>query len=114
MRSDKEPEPIPIENRGNGTATLGRDGILPNEMWRRYVEEPIVRFRELLKVTQVGRSKAYELMNPKSPGFDPDFPIGFPLFDSPRSPKAWYRHEAIAWVEGRANKQRQFQKGNKE
>ncbi|OOG51258.1 hypothetical protein B0E50_00590 [Rhodanobacter sp. C01] len=81
-------------------------------MWRRYVEEPVIRFRELLSITRVGRSKAYTLMNPQSPGFDPDYPTGFPLFDSPRSPKAFYRHEAIAWIEGRANKKRQFQKGN--
>lgn len=112
MRSNKKLEPVPIEERGKGTATLDRDETRPDEMWRRYVEEPIVRFHGLLKVTQVGRSKAYELMNPKNPGFDPDFPTGFPLFDSPRSPKVWYRHEAIAWVEGRANKQRQNQKGN--
>ncbi len=110
MQDSKKQNPIPIQSRG--AAIADREGTRPDEMWRRYVEAPIVRFRELLRVTQVGRSKAYELMNPKSPGFDPDFPTGFPLFDSPRSPKVWYRHEAIAWVEGRANKQRQFQKGN--
>ena len=74
-------------------------------------DEPILRFPELLKVTKVGRSKAYDLMNPKSPAFDPDYPAGFPLFDSPRSPKAYWRHEALAWIEGRSNKFRNQQQG---
>ncbi len=109
MQNSKKQNPIPIDSRRRVSA--GGEETSAEVMWRRYVEEPIVRFRELLKVTQVGRSKAYELMNPKHRNFDPDFPSGFPLFDSPRSPKAWYREDAIAWVEGRANKQRQFQKG---
>lgn len=71
--------------------------------------ETIVRFAELLKLTLVCRSKAYELMNPKSPHFDPTFPVGFPLYDSPRSPKAWYLHEAVSWVTGRATKRKLMQ-----
>lgn len=66
--------------------------------------DAIMRFAELLMVTLVSRSKAYELMNPKSPYYDVTFPVGFPLYDSPRSPKAWYRSEALAWVAGRAKK----------
>ena len=112
MRNRKKADPIPIENEEYGAAASSIQGSRPNENWQRYVQGPIIRFRELLSITQVGRSKAYLLMNPKSSEFDPDYPTGFPLFDSPRSPKAFYRHEAIAWVEGRANKQRHFQKGN--
>lgn len=74
------------------------------ESWRRYVEEPLLRFREVLKLTKVGRSKAFDMMNKKSSGYDPYFPEGFPLFDSPRSPKAWYRDEVFAWIEARAKK----------
>jgi hypothetical protein len=76
------------------------------------VDGPVLRFAELLAITKVRKSKAYDLMNPKSPGYDPDFPTGFPLFDSPRSPKGYWRHEAMAWLEGRSNKFRNQHKGN--
>ena len=72
---------------------------------------PVLRFAELLQLTKVGKSKAYDLMNPKSPGFDPDYPTGFPLFDSPRSPKAYWRHEAMAWLEGRSKKFDKYKRG---
>lgn len=68
------------------------------------VADPVLRFTELLALVKVRKSKAYDLMNPKSSGYDPDFPTGFPLFDSPRSPKCYWRHEAIAWLEGRSSK----------
>ena len=77
-------------------------------------DEPLLRFAELIKLTKVGRSKAYELMNPKSSAFDPEYPAGFPLFDSPRSPKAYWRHEALAWIEGRSNKFRNQQQRNQQ
>lgn len=73
-------------------------------------DEPILRFSEFLGVVKVGRSKAYDLMNPKSPRHDPEFPTGFPLFDSPRSPKGYWRHEAIAWARDRSNKFRNQQR----
>ncbi|MCA7024934.1 MULTISPECIES: hypothetical protein [Stenotrophomonas] len=62
----------------------------------------VLRFPDLLELTRVGRSKAYAMMNPKDPGFDPTFPVGFPLYDTPRSPKGYWRHEAVAWLEGRS------------
>lgn len=73
-------------------------------------DEPILRFSEFLRVVKVGRSKAYDLMNPKSSAHDPEFPTGFQLFDSPRSPKGYWRHEAIAWARGRSNKFRNQQR----
>lgn len=76
-------------------------------------DDLLLRFPELLQLTKVGRSKAYDLMNQRSPGFDPDYPSGFPLFDSPRSPKVYWRHEALAWIEGRSNKFRNQQQGYK-
>lgn len=112
QRNDEKKAPMPSHNKERDTADSSMQESHPNDNWQRYVEEPIIRFRELLRITRVGRSKAYLLMNPKSIGFDPDYPTGFPLFDSPRSPKAFYRHEAIAWVEKRANKQRQIHKGS--
>jgi len=76
-------------------------------------DSPVLRFSELLAMTKVGKSKAYDLMNPDSESHDPDYPTGFPLFDSPRSPKVYWRHEAIAWIEGRYNKFKQKPQGMK-
>jgi predicted DNA-binding transcriptional regulator AlpA len=74
-------------------------------------ESPVLRFAELLQLTKVRKSKAYDLMNPKSPGFDPEYPTGFPLFDSPRSPRVYWRHEAIAWLDGRSKKFKEYKQG---
>lgn len=68
-------------------------------------EGPTLRLKELLNVTQVSRSKAYELM--KS---DPEFPKGVPLYDGDRSPKFYWTHEAMAWVAERSNKFRSQRK----
>lgn len=62
-------------------------------------DSPTLRLKELLKVVQVSRSKAYELMKT-----DPDFPKGIPLYDGSQSPKFYWTHEALAWVEARSNK----------
>jgi hypothetical protein len=43
---------------------------------------------------------------------DPDFPQGIPLYDSDQSPKFYWTHEAMAWVEARSNKFRNRKKGN--
>lgn len=47
----------------------------------------------------MSRSKAYELMK-----VDPGFPKGTPLYDGDNSPKFYWTHEAIAWVEGRSSR----------
>ncbi|WP_156785743.1 AlpA family phage regulatory protein [Stenotrophomonas sp. FSL W7-1447] len=62
-------------------------------------DSPTLRLKELIKLLRVSRSKAYELMKT-----DPDFPKGIPLYDSELSPKFYWTHEAMAWVEGRAVK----------
>lgn len=79
-----------------------RDAPDGNDIWSRY--GPTLRFDELLEAANIGRSKAYELTNPKHPRFDPHFPQGFPLFDSPRSPRVWWTHRVAAWVESRERK----------
>ncbi len=68
---------------------------------------PTLRLKDLLKMLTVSKSKAYELMKT-----DPEFPKGVPLYDSDRSPKFYWSHEAIAWIEGRASKFRTQQEGN--
>jgi len=70
------------------------------------VDRPSLRFKELLQVTSVGRSQAYVLMKT-----DPDFPKGIPLYDSENSPKFYWTHEAIAWLQGRATKARTMKEG---
>lgn len=112
MRNNKRADPVPIETQGKNWEAMGRSADLAQEIRRRCVDEPTLRFPELLRTAKVGRSKAFELMNSTHRNFDPDFPIGFSLFDSPRSPKVWYRHEVMAWVDERASKKSKFQKGN--
>lgn len=102
MVSNNQPS-IPIERSSQPETGIGRAQVVP--AWQ--PEGPTLRLRELLKVVRVSRSKAYELM--KS---DPDFPQGVPLYDSNQSPKFYWTHEAIAWVEARSNKFRNQQKGD--
>jgi predicted DNA-binding transcriptional regulator AlpA len=102
MVSNKHPA-TPVEESSQSQAGIGRALVVP--AWQ--PEGPTLRFKELLKVVRVSRSKAYELM--KS---DPDFPKGIPLYDSEQSPKFYWTHEAMAWVEARSNKFRNQQKGN--
>ena len=60
---------------------------------------PAVRIDGLSEITCVSRSKAYELMQT-----DPTFPKGIPLYDSDNSPRFYWTHEAVAWLEARSNK----------
>lgn len=90
-----------------------------NEMWaihRALAEQAIksellqkygltVRIDGLLEITRVSRSAAYVLMKT-----DPDYPKGIPLYNSENSPKFYWTHEAIAWVESRSNKYRTHQR----
>ena len=62
-------------------------------------DRPALSLKELLRVIPVGRSKAYMLMKE-----DPSFPKGVPLYDGENSPKFYWTHEAIAWLQGRAAK----------
>ncbi|QDA57211.1 hypothetical protein [Thermomonas aquatica] len=95
--------PVEPRERNSGEMALIRTRTNTDERGEAS-DDLVLRFAELLSLTKVGRSKAYAMMNPKDPGFDPDFPNGFALFDTPRSPKAFWRHEAVAWLEGRSNK----------
>lgn len=70
-------------------------------------DSPTLTFKGLLKVTNLSRTKTYELM--KS---DPDFPRGVPRYDGERSPKFWWTHEVMAWLEARSNKFRNKLKDN--
>lgn len=102
MVSNKYPS-IPTEGLSQPQTGIGRALVVP--AWQ--PEGPTLRFKELLKVVRVSKSKAYELM--KS---DPDFPKGIPLYDGEQSPKFYWTHEAMAWVEARSHKFRNQPKGN--
>lgn len=68
-------------------------------------DSPTLDFKGLIKVLRVKRSKAYLLMKE-----DPTFPKGIPLYDSRFSPRFFWTHEAMAWLEARSNKFRNAQK----
>jgi len=78
--------------------TLHADAVLAY-MPESLRDRPALSFKELLRVIPVGRSKAYVLMKE-----DPSFPKGVPLYDGENSPKFYWTHEAIAWLQGRAAK----------
>ena len=85
----------PVRTESNYAAFSAGLGQLP--AW--VPEGPVLRLPGLLKVTGMGRSKAYEVM--KS---DPEFPQGIPLFDSDRSPRFWWTEQVLAWMKGREAK----------
>lgn len=60
---------------------------------------PVLRHKEMIKVLSMGRSKSYEMVKQ-----DEAFPKGCPLFDSANSPKIYWTHEVIAWLETRYQK----------
>jgi len=65
---------------------------------------PNLSFKELLRVTKVGRSKAYQLMNVRHKKHDPQYPSGTPLYDTPNSPRIFSTIQAAAWLERRGVK----------
>ncbi|MBL8256430.1 MAG: hypothetical protein JNJ62_07505 [Pseudoxanthomonas mexicana] len=62
-------------------------------------DSPTLTFKEMLKITKVGRSTAYVLIKT-----DPTFPKGTPVYDSERSPKFYWTHEVLAWSRSRTAK----------
>jgi predicted DNA-binding transcriptional regulator AlpA len=95
--STKRRFPIPSQESVEPKSDFARPLPLMMPAW--HPDGPTLLLKGLLKVTRVSRSKAYELM--KS---DPDFPKGIPLYDSDRSPRFYWTHEALAWIESRATK----------
>lgn len=85
---------IPIVESSQSQPITGLASVLA---WQ--ADHPTMRFKELVKVGSFSRSKAYELR--KS---DPTFPKGTPLYDSENSPKFYWTHEVMAWLEARSNK----------
>lgn len=89
--------PIKIDDHSLTWPGGGQAGATPQ--WQ--PDGPNLRFKELLRVTRVSKSKAYELFKK-----DPAFPKGAPLYDSKNSPKVYLVSDALAWNEMRRNKSR--------
>ena len=103
-KGTKKKDPVLIIDDGTSgsESTTGGYQLSPSVLLAWKPDGPTLRFADLLKVTRVGRSAAYEKMKPGHRNFDPKFPVGAPLFDSKNSPKFWWYHEALAWNQGRA------------
>lgn len=61
-----------------------------------------IRRQRVLHLTGVGKSHVYNLMDQKSPSFDPTFPCPFRLGASANAPAVWWEHEVVAWVQSKA------------
>ena len=95
--STKRHTPIPDQESDEPKTEL--DCAMPLMLPTWEPDGPTLTFKEMLKVTKVGRSKAYVLTKT-----DPSFPKGTPVYDSERSPKFYWTHEALAWSRSRTEK----------
>jgi predicted DNA-binding transcriptional regulator AlpA len=67
---------------------------------------PVLRHKEMIKVLSMSNSKSYEVIKQ-----DETFPKGVPLYDGVNSPKIYWTHEVIAWLEARYQKFRNQKEG---
>jgi len=95
--STKKLSQIPVQESGEPNTELDR--IVPLMLLAWQPDGPTLTFKQMLKVTKVGKSKAYVLTKT-----DPSFPQGTPVYDSERSPKFYWTHEALAWSRSRTAK----------
>ncbi len=82
---------------GTSNKKSSEEKLAAPQVWQ--PDGPTLGFKNLLKFLSIKRSKAYQLMKE-----DPTFPKGVPLYESRRSPKFFWTHEAMAWLEARSNK----------
>lgn len=59
----------------------------------------IIRLPEVKRLTGYGRSTIYNRLNPKSKGYDPDFPrpVSLSPFGAARGIKGWRMSEVMHW-----------------
>ena len=100
IKMSKQKQPPDLTGASNKQGS--DEELLAPQMWQS--DGPTLGFKNLLKFLSIKRSKAYQLMKE-----DPAFPKGVPLYDSKRSPKFFWTHEAMAWLEARSNKFRNKQ-----
>ena len=106
QQKEKKSDTVPIELHQASSEVASCTGYekFTEAVWRLCAEKPYVRKAEFWTIVLVSNSRAYEMWNPNDPSFDQTFPVGFRLFETECSPRVWHRHEAIAWVELKANK----------
>lgn len=60
----------------------------------------IIRMNQLTEMISVSRSTIYDWMNPKSPRYNPDFPVPRRLSKSTKSGAiGWIHSEVLGWLE---------------
>jgi predicted DNA-binding transcriptional regulator AlpA len=62
-----------------------------------------IRRPRVLELVGIGRSHMYNLMDERSPAFDPTFPRPFRLGTSPNSPSVWWEHQVVDWLKSKAH-----------
>lgn len=62
-----------------------------------------IRRTRVLDIVPVGKSHLYNLMDEKSPAFDPTFPRPFRLGKSPNAPTVWWEHQIVDWLKSKAS-----------
>ncbi|WP_176330972.1 helix-turn-helix transcriptional regulator [Burkholderia vietnamiensis] len=61
-----------------------------------------IRRHRVLELTGIGKSHMYNLLDEKSPAFDPTFPRPFRLGTSTNAPAVWWEHQVVAWLQCKA------------
>lgn len=60
----------------------------------------IIRMRQLTEMISVSRSTIYDWMNPRSPRYNPEFPVPKRLSKSGKSGAiGWIESEVLGWLE---------------
>lgn len=60
-------------------------------------DRPSLNFEELIDFTKVARSTSYTKWDDDKSSWDPDYPVGTPITDSPNSPLTFDTVDAIRW-----------------
>lgn len=64
----------------------------------------MLRLKEMLRRTGIGKSTAYDWMNPESPRYDPTFPRSIKLSEGrKRSAVGWLESDINRWIESRVS-----------
>lgn len=64
----------------------------------------IIRLKQVIELTGLSRSTIYDVMNPKSTRYDPDFPTSIQLT---QGTVGWIYTEVEQWIENKIKQSRQ-------
>ena len=68
------------------------------------VQLRIIRLKQVIEITGLSRSTIYDVMNPKSTRYDPDFPTSIQLT---QGTVGWIYTEVEQWIENKIKQSRQ-------